>query len=221
MEEIDKTKAAVHLFDTHAQRYQDKYMDVSAYQESLDVFCKLIDKENAKILELACGPGNLTRYLLNKRPDFRVLATDLSPKMIALAHTNNPTAEVGLMDCRAVVDMETIYDGIVCGFGLPYLSKEESLQLIQDCYQVLAPKGGLFLSTMEGDYATSGWQGPISGGTDRMYIHYHEASYLQEGLHRAGFNVLMVDRKVFPHEDGSSTTDLLMIAQKYAGLMSQ
>lgn len=214
MERMDKTEIAVQLFGQWAERYQEKYMDISAYHDSLEVFCEALEKKDARILELACGPGNITHYLLAKRADFQILATDLSPQMIALAQANNPTAEVALMDCRAITDLKMTYEGIVCGFGLPYLSQEEALQLIQDCYQILTPKGVLYLSTMEGDYASSGWQGPSSGGAERMYIHYHEASYLQDGLNHVGFTILRIDRKVFPHEDGSRTTDLLIIAQK-------
>ncbi|NQX43266.1 class I SAM-dependent methyltransferase [Pedobacter steynii] len=98
----DKTKNAVAVFNKRANEYQDKFMDTQLYHESFDLFCEHITKENADILELACGPGNIIKYLLKKRPDFNILGIDLSLNMIDLAKANNPTATFELMDCRNV-----------------------------------------------------------------------------------------------------------------------
>ena len=81
----DKTKNAVALFDTYAQAYMDKFMDQSKYHDSFDLFCSSLTKANAELLELGCGPGNITKYLSSKRPDFSILGTDLSDKMLELA----------------------------------------------------------------------------------------------------------------------------------------
>jgi 2-polyprenyl-3-methyl-5-hydroxy-6-metoxy-1,4-benzoquinol methylase len=69
-------------------------MDLSLYDESYDDFCQLLQKKNASILEIGCGPGNVTKYLLGKRPDYKIHATDAAPSMLALAKINNPTAKV-------------------------------------------------------------------------------------------------------------------------------
>ena len=73
---MDKSKIAVAIFNKLAKMYQDKFMNVDLYSESFDLFCNAIQKENATILEIACGPGNITKYLLNKRPDFNILGID-------------------------------------------------------------------------------------------------------------------------------------------------
>ncbi len=49
-----------------AQIYQDKFMELDLYNEAYDTFCELIPVKNSKILEIACGPGNITKYLLGK-----------------------------------------------------------------------------------------------------------------------------------------------------------
>lgn len=206
---MDKTKTAVDIFDKHARLYQDKYMDTSMYHDTFDAFCDNITRQNAEILELACGPGNITAYLLKKRPDLKILGTDLSPNMIGLAKANNPGAEFRLMDCRDLGTLDKKYDGIVCGFALPYLSKEEAIQLIGDAAGVLRPGGILYLSTMEDDYSKSGVQQSSTG--DRMYLYYHQADYLTQALRDNGFTVVHVQRKTYA--DGSGTTDLVIIAR--------
>ena len=209
---MDKTKMAIDVFDKRANEYQAKFMDVGLYHDTFDLFCTSITKENAEILELACGPGNITRYLLNKRPDFKILGIDLAPNMIELAKRNNPTASFQCMDCRDIRLLGKKYDAVMCGFCLPYLSKEESVQLISDVYNLLESNGLLYISTMEDDYAKSGLESSSSG--DQMFIHYHEADYLTQALLENGFKIIALQRKEYPKQDGSKTTDLVIIAGK-------
>ncbi len=209
---MDKTKMAIDVFDKRANEYQARFMDVGLYHDTFDLFCNSIVKENAEILELACGPGNITRYVLNKRPDFKILGIDLAPNMIELAKRNNPTSEFQCMDCRDIRLLGKKYDAVMCGFCLPYLSKEESVQLISDVYNLLESNGLLYISAMEDDYAKSGLESSSSG--DQMYIHYHEADYLTQALLENGFKIIDVQRIEYPKQDGSKTTDLVIIAGK-------
>lgn len=202
---MDKTKNAVAIFDKLAKLYQDKFMDVSLYHDSFDIFCKNIETQNAEILELACGPGNVTKYLLERRPDFKILATDLAPSMLELAKINNPTAEVQLLDCRDIDKLDKKYDAIMCAFCLPYLSKKQAIQLIADAANRLNSKGLIFISTMEDDYKTSGLRTGSTG--DSIYMHYHEAKYLTKALEKNGFTILDMRRKEY-----ELTTDLVIIA---------
>lgn len=213
---MDKTKAAVHIFDTHAQTYQTKYMDISMYHKSLDLFCDLISSQKAEILELACGPGNITKYLIQKQHEYHILATDLSPKMLELAKINNPTAAFELMDCRNFSKIPRQFDGLIGGFGLPYLSKEDAVQLIADAAQKLTPSGVIYLSTMEGDYAKSGWVGPGSDSANMLFMHYHEAEYLTEALKKNGFLRIETERVTYSDSNGKPVVDLILIGKKGA-----
>jgi ubiquinone/menaquinone biosynthesis C-methylase UbiE len=208
----DKTKIAVNIFNKCAALYQDKFMDVSLYHDTFALFCHEIPKKNPTILELACGPGNITKHLLEQRPDFKILGTDLAPKMIALAQDNNPTANFQLLDVKAINTLKKSYDGILCGFGLPYLSKEEAIQLIHDSYTILNEDGIFYLSTMEDDYSQSDWQKGSTG--EAIFMHYHQEDYLVVALKQNGFNILETHRKTYSSADGNPITDLILIAKK-------
>lgn len=205
----DRNKQAVAVFDKMAEVYRQKYMDLELYNDTFDFFCDHVSAENAEILELACGPGNITRYLLQKRPDFQVLATDLAPNMLEIARQNNQTAAFQLLDSRKIGELKKQYDAIICGFGLPYLSKEEAVRLIQDASARLKPNGLLYLSTMEDDYEKSGTQKSSAG--DEVYMYYHEAGYLTEAIRENNMEIILLERKDFPSE--TKTTDLILIAQ--------
>lgn len=183
---MDSYKITIHTFNKQAVRYQEKYMHLDLYNDTYDTFCTLVEKPGASILELACGPGNITKYLLAKRPDFKILATDMAPNMLELAKVNCPGAEFELMDCRDIDKITASYDAIVCGFVLPYLSKEDIKKLIKDSYSLLNTGGIIYLSTMEGNYADSGYR-TSSDGNDQAFIYYHQQDYIQEQLLKNGF----------------------------------
>ncbi len=120
---MDNYQETFETWNKLASLYQDKFMDLELYNESYDAFCNSIAKDNAKILEIGCGPGNITKYLLSKRPNYQIYGIDVAPNMIELARENNPTARFDVMDCRNISEINQDFDGIVCGFCLPYLSE--------------------------------------------------------------------------------------------------
>jgi 2-polyprenyl-3-methyl-5-hydroxy-6-metoxy-1,4-benzoquinol methylase len=211
---MDKTQRTIDVFNKYASDYQSKFMDPGQYQDTFDLFCSLIPVKHASVLDIACGPGNITRYLLKKRPDFQILGIDLAEQMIALAKTNNPSAQFRKMDCREIGRLKNQYNGIICGFGLPYLSKEEAIQFIADVAFRLIPGGILYLSTMEGDYSKSGLKSSSTCAADQTFTHYHEEDYLRDALTEANLEIISVSRKDFPEKDGTPTTDLILIARK-------
>lgn len=210
---MDHSKNSVSIFNKYAREYQDKFMDVSLYHDTFDIFCDSIPKIGAEILELACGPGNITKYLLNKRPDFKILGTDLSENMLTLAKKNNPGAVFQLMDARAIHLLNHQYDAIMVGFCLPYLSKKEVFKLISDSNKILSSDGILYISTMEDDYSRSGFRKGSQG--DEIFMYFHEVDYLTQSLLDNNFVVVDIDIKKTTMTDGSVVRDLVMIASKY------
>ncbi|MBS1582541.1 MAG: class I SAM-dependent methyltransferase [Bacteroidetes bacterium] len=210
---MDRTDIAIRLFDRAAADYAAKYMDVGRYAAALDRLCTALPPD-AGVLEIACGPGNITRYLLDRRPDLRILGTDLSPRMLELARANNPEAAFALLDARDLGRSAATYDGIVCGFGLPYLSPEEADRLIEAAAAVLRPGGLLYLSTMEGDPERSGPQRSSSGEGEALHIQYHRADRLTATLVRHGFTIVDLQRAEYPAPDGSPVIDLMVVAQR-------
>ncbi|MBL4772335.1 MAG: class I SAM-dependent methyltransferase [Alcanivoracaceae bacterium] len=186
-------------------------MDLSLYHGGFDLFCDHITKGNASILDIACGPGNISSYITTKRVDFNILGIDLSINMVKLARVNNPTVEFKVMDCKDIASIEDKYDGIMCGFCLPYLSKKQALQLISDVALLLNSDGIFYLSTMMGDYSQSGFQSSSSG--DKMYIHYHQEDYLLEALKQTGFKIIDLQQMDSPENATVKTSDLIIIAK--------
>ncbi|PXX24294.1 trans-aconitate 2-methyltransferase [Arenibacter sp. ARW7G5Y1] len=182
---MDSYRETFETWNKIANLYQDRFMDLDLYNHSYDLICKSIRKQNAGILEIGCGPGNITRYLLSKRPDFKILGIDIAPNMIALAKKNNPTATFKVMDCRQIGELETLFDGIIGGFCLPYLSYPHCAQLVSESYRLLSKNGLLYLSFVEGDSNKSGFK--VGSNGDRVYFHYHNLDALKKLLTQNAF----------------------------------
>lgn len=187
-------------------------MDVGKYAAGLDLFCQYIENPTAEILEIACGPGNISKYLLDKMPSIKLLGTDLSERMLELAKKNNPSAEFACMDCRNIQFLSKKYDGIMCGFCLPYLTKSEAIQFLYDAADLLNNNGILYLSTMEDDYEKSSLQTSSKG--DQMFMHYHESGYLKEALQSKGFTIIYEHRLPQTGELVGTPPDLVLVARK-------
>lgn len=199
-------------WDKLAKLYADKFMDLDLYDDTYNRFCELMLKENPSILEIGCGPGNITRYLLTKRADFQIEAIDISPNMLELAKANNPKAKFKVMDCREIDQLQMQYDGIICGFCVPYLSKSDCVKLIHDCKNLLTPQGVIYISFVEGDYSQSGFQTGSSG--DRAYFYYHPLDEISHELRKNTFKRIEIMHKHYLKRENIEEIHTIVIAQK-------
>lgn len=210
---MDNNIKTLQTWDKLADQYQDKFMDMDLYNDGYDTFCDLVEKQYPDVFEIGCGPGNITKYILSKRPDFNILAIDTSPNMIRLAEYNNPSAGFRVMDCRKIDTLQQEFDAIICGFCMPYLSKDECIKLIKDCSLLLKNDGILYFSTIENDYEKSTFE-TSSDGQHTMFVYYHEEGYLQKALREIYFELVELTRKNFPKADGTTSSHMIFIARK-------
>ena len=208
---MDKYEITVSTFNKLAKKYQDKYMDFDFYFDTYDKLCELLSTPNAHILDVGCGPGNIAKYLLERKPSFRLHGIDMAPNMIELAKINNPTGQFEVMDSRSINQLRAEYDAIICGFCMPYISKLDVENLIRHARRKLKPSGVLYISTMEGEDIRSGYQTSKAG--DQVYIHYYQAKYILALLEQNHFEVIDVMRKTIPDDSEQPATDMFIYAK--------
>ncbi len=209
---MDKYKETFQTWNKIASIYKDKFMDLDLYNDSYDIFSELIPKKNSSILEIGCGPGNITKYLLEKRSDFKITATDIAPNMIALAKKNNIAADFRVLDSRDIGELNMEYNAIIAGFCIPYLSKEDCTKLIKDSSNLLTDSGVVYLSFVEGDYESSNYLSGSSG--DRVFFYYHNLNSFKEELEKNDFEIVEIMHKKFEKSDKSEEIHTILIAKK-------
>lgn len=206
-----KTEETVKIFNDAALGYQEKYMDVSPYADSLSLFCESLFSCECTILDVACGPGNVAKFITDKIPGIKILASDLSKAMLNLTKINVPSANTILMDAKNLKTIGQKFDGVVASFIFPYLSKSEAIKFIGDTREVLTKGGLLYISTMAGKNSDSGYFGPSDGV--QMFMNYHEVKYLENTLEDCGFEIVL--SKLHPYDYGNDRkgTDIIIIGK--------
>lgn len=208
---MDRYKETFDTWNKIASLYQDKFMVLDLYNDTYDFICNSIDKPNAKLLEIGCGPGNITKYLIAKRPDFDIFGIDIAPNMVELARQNNPTAHFAVMDSRQINNLNSTYDGIVCGFCLPYLSQTETNELIANSYDLLNDNGLLYLSFVEGDPDKSDFK---AGSGGRVYFYYHKLDDITSQLNSFKFGEIKIFKVKYKISETEFDTHTIMTAKK-------
>lgn len=208
---MDRYKETFDTWNKIASLYQDKFMELDLYNDTYDFICNSIDKPNAKLLEIGCGPGNITKYLIAKRPDFDIFGIDIAPNMVELASQNNPTAHFAVMDSRQINNLDSTYDGIVCGFCLPYLSQTETNELIANSYDLLNDNGLLYLSFVEGDPDKSDFK---AGSGGRVYFYYHKLDDITSQLNSFKFGEIKIFKVKYKISETEFDTHTILTAKK-------
>jgi len=113
-----------------------------------------------RVLEVGCGPGELTRALTRRVG--HVLAVDRSPAMLRAARRRAPGATFMCADARTFVPHGAV-DVVVLSYLLHELSPEDAAQLLARLAVALAPGGRLVVvdhAAPRGRYS-SAWRGVL------------------------------------------------------------
>ena len=113
----------VSYYSTEAKNVSDKYNSVPT---GIHQFFPAAFVRGMKILDIGCGSGRDTAYLLNQGYD--AYGVDASPEMIECAKDKYPELE-GRIDKCILPDLgkpfSTEFDGVLCCAVLMHLPKEE------------------------------------------------------------------------------------------------
>ena len=113
------------------------------------------------VLDVACGPGNFTRYLnRHSAADGAAIGIDFSVPMLRRARADNSGPHVGYVrgDARRLPFPDGSFDAVCC-FGALYLIPEP-IVATREMIRVLAPGGRIAIST---SHRAEGWFGRVSG----------------------------------------------------------
>ena len=205
-------KITFKTWDAIVLDYERQFMDLSLYNDSYDLFLKVIDNPKASILELGCGPGMITRYMMQRFPKLNYTATDVSSQMINRAESNVPQVKFKVLDCRNLSSIKQQFDGVICGFTLPYLSKEDRLKLVSDCAGLLSDKGILYLSYVAGDQTEPVCMTDKEGNS--LYFYYHQTKELKKEIEMHEFQLIEIINLVYKKKEGVEEGHTVIIARK-------
>ena len=106
-------------------------------------------KENAEILDIGCGPGNLLIELHRKFPEARIIGLDIDPEILEIAKKKLDKRKLRIPLIRAsATDIPLLNessDVIVSSLMIHHLEREDRKKFVEEAYRVLRQNGKLYL----------------------------------------------------------------------------
>jgi ubiquinone/menaquinone biosynthesis C-methylase UbiE len=199
-----------YFYKTYAKAYDEKIASLEIYQESYDFLLNKI-QDGASILDLACGPGNVSHYFAQHRSGLKITGVDIAEEMIEIARRRIQQGVFVVKDiCE--VHFETTFDCVVCAFGIPYLDLSETAHVAQCISTCLKPNGYFYLSFMEGQ--KSGFEKTSLANQDELFIYYHTEKDILNTLRRQSLSVIKKFDVDYHEQDGTITNEIIFIGAK-------
>lgn len=165
---------------------------------ALDLIALLDQRPRQRAVDLGCGPGNITRRLLEALPEAELVGIDSSAEMLARAAE---TARPGLTYLQKSIEAWSEEEGaaidlLFSNAALHWVPDHETL--VPRLLARIAPGGQVAVQLPADDYnpmrpvfaEAAGW---------RHHIATLDLSDYAAILHRAGFGALNVFEKIYPH----------------------
>ncbi len=199
----------ISTYNKIADIYTDRYFDISPDQPLVDRFLDLLEPE-AKILDVGCGPGNFTQYLVSQ--GFQVEGIDLSEGMLASARGHLPHVPLQNMDLRDLTYPDNSFDGIFSAYSLIHVPAAEINKTLLGFHRVLTENGYLFILAQKGSPDHMADE-PLMEG-EKTFVNFFYLDQLVNELTKAGFSIKQHVELPLSDPDGLSDSVLFIIAQK-------
>ena len=145
-----KTPTTSALYDKAASSWaRTEAVLLSDYTARPFVLDTVTPLEGARVLDLGCGEGYVSRQLAKQAPA-RLLSIDISEGMIDIAQAAEETSPQGIeyrVGSATELELNEEFDQVVAVFLFNYLKCEEMASVLKNVHRHLAP-GGSFLFTV-------------------------------------------------------------------------
>jgi cyclopropane fatty-acyl-phospholipid synthase-like methyltransferase len=200
--------STIRAYNNSARHFAEKIATLSNYNECYDYLLQKLNPGDS-ILDLACGPGNISKYL-SSRQQLNITGFDLSDAMLDIARENVPD---GLFENRSIIEFDwpDKFDLIINGFGIPFLTKQQRLSCFKSTRNLLKSTGLIYLSFMEGE--KEGFETTSYNPDELFYFYYHKRQDVIFDLETIGFKRLKQWELDYLEADGSVTKDVVIVAE--------
>jgi len=110
----------------------------------MDKLLELIPEKQGRVLDVACGMGATTRYLLRHYSAGKVVGINISEMQLARSKRNAPGCAFQLMDAAQLGFAGNVFDSLICVESAFHFDTRE--RFLREACRVLKPGGQLVLS---------------------------------------------------------------------------
>ena len=206
----ERQQQTIESYNKSAGTFADSIATLKNYHHTYDYLIQCLP-ENSDILDLACGPAQISQYL-RERMRVNIVGVDLSHEMLKIAQTAIPDGEFVQHSIVDYHDHNT-YDAVIIGFGLPFLDHEQMERCLENaCHQIKHEKY-LYVSFMHGNHSKI--EKTSFGGDNEFLVFYHHKDAVKNILAKNRMRVVQEFALDYHEPDGSVTTDIVYIAKRF------
>lgn len=196
-------KAAKAYADKCFYELYDKPLDKKLY----DLFFERVVNKGV-VLEIGCGPGEVSNYLKMKGID--IIGLDISEKMIEIAKQLNPFIDFRIGNVFNLKFNDNSVAGIVAPYLIVNFKLNDVLKAFSEIHRVLIEKGQLLISFHSGKEERVINDFFVKGNT--IPYTYFEPDEIKDKLTETGFEIIEYINRL-PYK-GEGTTRTYIFAEK-------
>ncbi len=202
---------AVACFDRLASDYAGRYFGLRDYDRHLDRLLALLPGR-ARVLDVACGPGGASAYLLERRHDLAITGVDRAPNMLAEARVRVPAARFVPRDCLDLAGLGAPFDGALQMFLLSYLDDAAAAASLAALHAELAADAPLLLATISARHDETRVVRASTGDALRMW--FRTPDTIHALLTAADFEIDWSEAIASPAVARQDTEDRILLARR-------
>jgi ubiquinone/menaquinone biosynthesis C-methylase UbiE len=176
------------FFDAWSVVYDVPLVQRAVYRPPHDaVLSALRGLENARVLDLGCGTGQLAARIHRELPGTRPVGCDFSHGMLAAAHRRDASVPVAQGDAGRLPFRDGVFDAVVSTEAYHWFP--DPVRALREIRRVLRPGGRLLLAVVNPRFAVTGRVVGLVGRALGEPFRWPTRAALRADLRRAGFRV--------------------------------
>jgi|SRR5581483_4856552 len=133
-------------YDQIAEDWNKEHKDSTWWVAGTDKFISFL-KPGARVLDIGCGPGIKSKYLLDKGLD--IVGIDFSEKMIEIAKREVPLGKFYVKDIYDLKSFDEMFDGIFAQAVLLHVPKNRIKEVLKNLVAKLNTQGCFYVAVKQ------------------------------------------------------------------------
>lgn len=197
---MQEQKDIIDCYDKTAENYADKFIDELSHKHLDRILLNSFaseNRDNGKLIDLGCGPGQTTKYLSDCGLK-NILGIDISSKMVTVAKRINPSLNFETADILSLKYSDRVFGSAIAFYSIVHFDYLQVKTAFKEIKRVLTDNGQFLFSFHIGDNVVH--LDDFLGHQVNIDFNYFETNKIIDLLTEIGFEIIdIIERE--PYKD--------------------